>query len=181
MVQRILSQDPSHCVIVFTAHAKFVPILTAALRQAGVPTGKLGKANTAVLNANVRRFQGSSGFLLRAGEVQSRVLILNLHTDCAGGDLPKTTHVVYADPVRGYIHGSRDEEGCVTRARALASVCARARTNTYQAYTHTHTHTLLTHIASAHTQTPSARGAGDHHGPSRAEPGPYGPSRGRPR
>jgi hypothetical protein len=59
----------------------------------------------------VRRFSGSTGHQLKAGEKECRVIILSMDKDCAGGDFPNTTHIVFADPVKGYIHGDRDAQG----------------------------------------------------------------------
>jgi hypothetical protein len=111
LVQGILAADPQHCVIVFTSHPAYTAYLMRCLEQGGVRVAKLGKESAVNLTAAVRRFSGSIGYTLKAGEEARRVIILSMDKDCAGGDLPNTTHIVFADPVKGYIHGDRDAQG----------------------------------------------------------------------
>jgi hypothetical protein len=110
-VLKILDEDPSHCVLVFTTHPAYIEYLVGALTEGGLQVVRLDKGATVALEKGMRSFAGSTGLKLKEGEEARRVIILSMDKDCAGGDMPHTTHIVFVDPIMGYIHGEKDEKG----------------------------------------------------------------------
>ena len=115
---RLLDEDPTHRVLLFSTSPAMLDLAAFLLREFGIEAQQMGASVHSKAKA-LREF--------RADGSKSRVLLLNTGTTAAGTNLVQATHVILMDPPKGSA-----SESTATEQQAIGRAYRQGQTKSVQ-------------------------------------------------